>query len=58
VLHGTAGRTLRFVDTAHDEPDAPHQVAAAFPGATIRTSRMSLRDVFLVLARQSTEERS
>ena len=58
VLHGTAGRTLRFVDTAHDKPDASQRIAAAFPGASIRSSRMSLRDVFLVLARQGAAERS
>ncbi len=58
VLHGTAGRTLRFVDTAHDKPDAPQRIAAAFPGATVRSSRMSLRDVFLVLARQGAGEGS
>jgi len=58
LLHGTAGRTLRFVDTAHDTPEAGSRIAAAFPGATIRSSRMTLRDVFLVLARQGAAERS
>ncbi|MEO5894818.1 MAG: ABC transporter ATP-binding protein [Vicinamibacterales bacterium] len=54
--HGTAGRTLRFVDTGHDQPDAEHRVSAAFPGASIRCSRMSLRDIFLSLARGSARE--
>jgi ABC-2 type transport system ATP-binding protein len=58
VLHGTAGRTLRFVDTAHDKPDAPQRIAAAFPGAIVRSSRMSLRDVFLALARLGAGDRS
>ena len=56
VRHGAAGRTLRFVDTAHDKPDAAQRIAAAFPGASIRSSRMSLRDIFLSLARSSGQE--
>jgi ABC-2 type transport system ATP-binding protein len=55
-LHGSAGRTLRFVDTRHDAPDAGARIAAAFPGASIRSSRMSLRDIFLSLARSSARE--
>jgi len=58
VRHGAAGRTLRFVDTAHDQPESLQRIGAAFPAATIRSSRMSLRDVFLVLARQGAAERS
>jgi hypothetical protein len=50
----TAGRTLRFVDTAHHESDAPARIAAAFAGSEIRASPMSLRDIFLTLARSST----
>ena len=56
VRQGAAGRTLRFVDTAHDQPEAAQQIAAVFPGATIRNSRMSLRDIFLNLARSSARE--
>jgi ABC-2 type transport system ATP-binding protein len=54
--HGSSGRTLRFVDTAHDEADADRRIAAAFPGATVRSARMSLRDIFLSLARSSARE--
>ncbi|CAN5798226.1 hypothetical protein BH18ACI5_BH18ACI5_17330 [soil metagenome] len=52
--HGMSGRTLRFVDTAHDQPDAELKIAAAFPGTAIRSARMSLRDIFLSLARSSS----
>jgi len=51
--HGTAGRTLRFVDTRHDAPDAAARVAAAFPGCEIRASPLPLRDIFVILARAS-----
>ena len=51
--HGTAGRTLRFVDTRHDAPDAAARVAAAFPGCEIRESPLPLRDIFVILARAS-----
>jgi ABC-2 type transport system ATP-binding protein len=51
--HGTAGRTLRFVDTRHDAPDAAARVAAAFPGCEIRESPLPLRDIFVMLARAS-----
>jgi ABC-2 type transport system ATP-binding protein len=51
--HGTAGRTVRFVDTRHDAPDAAARVAAAFPGCEIRESPLPLRDIFVILARAS-----
>jgi ABC-2 type transport system ATP-binding protein len=51
--HGMAGRTLRFVDTRHDAPDAAARVAAAFPGCEIRESPLPLRDIFVILARGS-----
>ena len=51
--HGTAGRTLRFVDTRHDAPDAAARVTAAFPGCEIRESPLPLRDIFVILARAS-----
>ena len=47
---GVAGRTLRFVDTAHDPADAQARIAAAFPGAAVHVTRLGLRDIFLTLA--------
>lgn len=52
--HGTAGRTLRFVDTYHDESDAASRIAAAFPACDIRTSPLPLREIFVTLARASS----
>jgi ABC-2 type transport system ATP-binding protein len=49
--HGTAGRTLRFVDTQHDAPDAAARIASAFPACDIRTSPLPLREIFVTLAR-------
>jgi ABC-2 type transport system ATP-binding protein len=51
LLQGTSGRTLRFVDTGHDRPDASRRIADAFPGASIYVTPMRLREIFLVLAR-------
>jgi ABC-2 type transport system ATP-binding protein len=51
LLQGRAGRTLRFVDTTHDRPDADERIASAFPGTEVRTSPMALRDIFVALAR-------
>ena len=57
IPQGVAGRTLRFVDTAHDTEDAGARIAAAFPGAEIRTSPLPLRDIFVTLAaRRCVEE--
>jgi ABC-2 type transport system ATP-binding protein len=53
LTHGTAGRTLQFVDTRHDAPDAASRIAAAFPACDIRTSALPLREIFVTLARSS-----
>jgi ABC-2 type transport system ATP-binding protein len=45
-----AGRTLRFVDGACT-PDAATEMAAEFPGAEIRISPLSVREIFIALAR-------
>jgi ABC-2 type transport system ATP-binding protein len=50
IVQGASGRTLRFVDTAHGDADADLRIAAAFPGADIRTSPLPLRDIFVTLA--------
>jgi len=51
---GAAGRTLRFVDTAHDPADAQARIASAFPGAAVHVSRLGLRDIFVTLAGTAT----
>jgi ABC-2 type transport system ATP-binding protein len=47
----SAARTLRFVDTAHNPADSQARMAGAYPGAEIRTSPLSLREIFVVMAR-------
>jgi ABC-2 type transport system ATP-binding protein len=54
VAEERAGRTVRFIDTAHDGADAHARIASAYPGVEIRTASLSLRDIFVVLARQAT----
>jgi ABC-2 type transport system ATP-binding protein len=56
LIQGISGRTLRFVDTAHDAPDAEARIAAAFPGAEIRTSALSLREIFVAQSTAFTEK--
>jgi ABC-2 type transport system ATP-binding protein len=51
---GTAGRTLRFVDTKHDHPDAAAHIASTFPDCEIRTFPLPLREIFITLARGSS----
>ncbi len=53
LVQGISGRTLRFIDTTYRDEDSEAGMAAVFPGATIRTSPMSLREVFVALARMS-----
>ena len=51
LSQASAGRTLRFVDSGHDRPDADARIASAFPGAAVRTSPLALREIFVILAR-------
>ena len=53
IFQGRAIRTVRFIDTAHDRDDAAGRIAAAFPRAAIRTSPLSLREIFVTLARRA-----
>jgi ABC-2 type transport system ATP-binding protein len=53
LLQGTAARTLRFVETRYGEEGGEARLAAAFPGSEIRVSPMSLREIFIALARRS-----
>jgi ABC-2 type transport system ATP-binding protein len=50
------GRAARFVDSRVSDA-SPAQWAAAFPGASIETARLSLRDVFVALTRAGTGRR-
>jgi ABC-2 type transport system ATP-binding protein len=52
LLEARGGRLLRFIDASHDAPDAEARCAAAFPAASVRATPMSLREIFVVLARQ------
>jgi ABC-2 type transport system ATP-binding protein len=51
---GAAGRTIQFIDTNHAAPDAERRIAAAWPDADIRLSPLSLREIFVALARQAS----
>jgi len=51
---GTAGRTLRFIDTRHDDAEAAARIATAFPACDISTSPLPLREIFITLARDSS----
>ena len=53
LAQGTAGRTLRFVDTRHDEPGSEARIAAAYPGSTFTIAPLSLREIFIAFARES-----
>lgn len=57
IVQGISGRTLRFVDTAHTEADVDERMAAAFPGAEIRTSPLPLREIFVTLAARAASGR-
>jgi ABC-2 type transport system ATP-binding protein len=56
IPRGSAGRTLSFVHTSCDTPAAEAQVTATFRGAVVRISPMSLRDIFVVLARPRSDQ--
>ena len=53
LVEGTAGRMVRFIDTDHASSDAAARIAAAFPGAAVQTSPLSLREIFVALARRA-----
>ena len=55
VAATASGRTVRFIDTAHNRADASERIAAAFPGASIAVTPLTLRDIFVTLARQPLE---
>lgn len=55
IAQGASGRTLRFVDTKHSDLEAESRIAATFPGATVATTPLALRDIFVTLARSTSQ---
>jgi ABC-2 type transport system ATP-binding protein len=53
----TSGRIVRFVETRYRGPESERQIAAAFTGASVEAHRMTLREIFVVVARQQRGER-
>jgi ABC-2 type transport system ATP-binding protein len=53
---GIAGRILRFVDTDHAAPGAMARIALAYPGTEVRAAPLSLREIFVALARRPISE--
>jgi len=51
----TAGRVVRFTDTAYDGSISEGRLAAIFPGARIEVQPMSLRQIFVALVRHRRE---
>jgi ABC-2 type transport system ATP-binding protein len=58
LMQGSAGRTLRFVDSDHAAADAMARIRAAYPGADVRESPLSLREIFVALARRPNADRA
>lgn len=52
-----AGRVVRFVETRYGEPRTEGLCRARFPEARVAASAMTLREIFMVLARQGRKER-
>jgi len=55
LMQGAAGRTLRFIDTNHDQA-AQKRIASAWPGAHVAVSPLSLRDIFVAVAGQPARD--
>ena len=53
LVQGMAEGVLRFVDAHHDEPDARERIVSAYPQRSIRTSPISLREIFVAMAREA-----
>ena len=50
-------RLVRFIETRYAEAETERLVAAAFPGAAIESHPMTLREIFVAVARQQREAR-
>jgi ABC-2 type transport system ATP-binding protein len=46
-----ANRVVRFVETRFSSDESPHRIREAFPGARIDDRPMTLREIFIALAR-------
>jgi ABC-2 type transport system ATP-binding protein len=49
----TAGRVMRFVDTAYDEPASRAAIESRLPEARVEVRTMTLREIFVALARHT-----
>ena len=52
-----SGRLVRFVETRYVEDETERLAAAAFPGGAIESHAMTLREIFVAVARQQREAR-
>ena len=48
-----SGKLVRFIDTAHMEADGGRLYAERFPGAAMTAGPLSLRDIYLTVARMT-----
>jgi len=48
-----AGRVVRFTDTLHAGRSSDERIAARFPGAHVEVQPMTLREIFVALARHT-----
>ncbi len=53
----TSGRVVRFVETRYRASESERQIVAAFPGGSIEAHPMTLREIFVAVARQQREAR-
>jgi ABC-2 type transport system ATP-binding protein len=51
-----AGRVLRFVDSRYVEGETERRIAAIAPGAAIEVQPMTLREIFIAIARRRRRE--
>jgi len=51
-LQGTAGRTLRFIDSTAGGAGRDQEIAQAYPGCSVHASPLSLREIFVSLVRR------
>jgi ABC-2 type transport system ATP-binding protein len=52
-----SGRIARFVMTRYSGPESDGEISAAFPDASFETYPMTLREIFVAVARQQREAR-
>jgi ABC-2 type transport system ATP-binding protein len=52
-----SGRLVRFIETRYTGDETERRSAAAFPGAAIESHSMTLREIFVAVARQQREAR-